>query len=141
MSPLGKLNSQQIMHSEKVGEFSQDHDSKHFIGGSINLETYTVPTYIYDTISEKELLKSNNIFSQVGYGNAVYETEEDVKIVVENFNLINEHLGIMDINFKGSADIEDLESFFDGKEFILDSVKQDIGANTTTFTCRTVLFN
>jgi hypothetical protein len=127
MVPLGKTNSHRILHSEKVGEISQDYDSKEFIGGAVPLKTYTVPTYIAKASSgTASSVKSsgygNNKFSTVGYNNAVYYSEDDVQIIADNFTLINDYLASMNINFKGMATLDDLEQFFKGREFILDKV-------------------
>jgi len=145
MVPLGKTNSHRILHSEKVGEISQDYDSKEFIGGGVPLKTYTVPTYISKASSgsDSDIKASgygNDRFSTVGYSNAVYYSDNDVQLIADNFAMINNHLASMNINFKGTATIDDLEDFFKEREFILDKVNWDIGKNTTTFTCRTTVF-
>lgn len=141
MSELGKLNSYHSLHSERVGDLTQDYDSKQYIGGSLPLKTFTVPTYEYETSSGGGKVKTTDKFSNIGYGNAAYYTEDDVKVIADNFNLINDHLASMTINFKGLAKIEDLEIFFGKREFILDKVSQDIGKNISSFSCRTVIFN
>lgn len=146
MVPLGKTNSHRILHSEKVGEISQDYDSKEFIGGGVPLKTYTVPTYIAKaSASSGSNIKSsgqgNDKFSATGYGNAVYYSKDDVQIVANNFALINEQLASMNINFKGIATLEELEDFFDERDFIVDKINYDLGRNITSFTCRTVIFN
>lgn len=146
MVPLGKTNSHRYLYSEKVGQITQDFDSKEFIGGGVPLKTYTTPTYVAKASSGsgkniKSSGQGNDKFSTIGYSNAVYYSEDDVQIVADNFALINEYLVSMNINFKGVATINDLESFFDTQDFILDKVNQDLGKNTTSFTCRTVLFN
>jgi hypothetical protein len=137
--PLGKSNSHNTIYSEKIGEIQQDFDSKMFIGGPSPLKTYTVPTYHYESIESTDNLKGTDKFANVGYENAVYYSKEDVDIVIENYTKMNDYLNRVNITFRGIAFIEELENFMGDREFIIDKISWDVGANITTFVCRAVI--
>lgn len=133
--PLGRNMSHRALFSERVGEITQDFDSKEFVGGALPFKTKTLPTYPARATAGSGANPQN-----VGYGNAVYYSDSDVQTIADNFAAINDNLSNVNISFKGKASIDDLEAVMND-DFILDTVTWDIGRNATTFTCRAVLFN
>lgn len=135
MVPLGRNMSHRTLFSERIGEVSQDFDSKEYVGGAVPLKTYTRPTY-----PARATAGNGEIAQNVGYGNVAYYDESDIQTIADNFEAMNNNLSHLSISFRGPATIDDLNRVVN-IDYILDNVNWDIGRNTTTFSCRSALFN
>jgi hypothetical protein len=106
------------LHSERVGEVTQDYDSKHYTGGASAYKTMTWPTYTDKAYAGTTGSRIRN----VGYGNAVFLDFSDLQTMANNYNKMNNNLSTISISFKGPAKLSDLDNAIGISKYIVDKI-------------------
>lgn len=133
-TPEGRNISTNYLWSHRVGENSQDFDSKTYQGGGTGLQTFVWPSY-----QCKKTSGDGNIPKNINLGNFNLYSESDLQTVANNFRELLTYSGNVAVSYKGIVKHNELDFVFGENQYVIDKIVYDLGKNSTTFECRAEL--